>query len=144
MEVLHDSSVQPEHIFSTVFNAINITSHVTRHDRCRLSLSRRALTEIYHFFLGEPVPLVFVHSLRSPQPHSMGAACKADPTRLHIGDLRSATKDAIATKLRWHLKKLKVSIDDPLIRILYSSEKVTAELGETIPTCISPFVTLRF
>jgi len=60
---------------------------------------------------------------------SMGAACKADPTRLHIGDLRSATKDAIATKLRWHLKKLKVSIDDPLIRILYSSEKVTAQLA---------------
>ncbi|GMH70553.1 hypothetical protein TrLO_g7611 [Triparma laevis f. longispina] len=60
---------------------------------------------------------------------SMGAACKADPTRMHIGDLRSAVRDALATKLRWHLKKLKVSIDDPLIRILYSSEKVVAELA---------------
>ncbi|GMI48082.1 hypothetical protein TrCOL_g8919 [Triparma columacea] len=60
---------------------------------------------------------------------SMGAACKADPTRMHIGDIRSATKDPLSTKLRWHLRKLKVDIDNPLIKILYSSEKVTARLA---------------
>jgi len=48
---------------------------------------------------------------------------------MHIGDIRSATKDPLSTKLRWHLRKLKVDIDHPLIKILYSSEKVTAELA---------------
>jgi tRNA threonylcarbamoyladenosine dehydratase len=48
---------------------------------------------------------------------SMGAACKADPTRMHIGDIRSATKDPLSTKLRWHLRKLKVrtSVTAPLL-----------------------------
>jgi tRNA A37 threonylcarbamoyladenosine dehydratase len=36
----------------------------------------------------------------------MGAGGKADPTRIHIGDLRSATKDPLATKVRQELRKL--------------------------------------
>jgi len=61
---------------------------------------------------------------------SMGAGGKADPTRLHIGDLKSVSKDPMCTKLRWCLRKLKVDIDSPLIRILYSSEKVVAGLSK--------------
>jgi len=61
---------------------------------------------------------------------SMGAGGKADPTRMHIGDLKSATKDPLCTKLRWCLKKLKVDIDSPLLKILYSSEKTVAKLSE--------------
>ncbi|GMI36337.1 hypothetical protein TeGR_g10105, partial [Tetraparma gracilis] len=64
-----------------------------------------------------------------PLISSMGAACKSDPTRLHIGDLRSVSKDPLCTKLRWHLKKLGVDPDSPLLRILYSSEKQTAALA---------------
>ena len=64
---------------------------------------------------------------------SLGAGGKADPTRLHIGDLRSVTKDPMCTKLRWHLRKLGVDIDSDLIRILYSSEKVVAGLSELTP-----------
>ncbi len=60
---------------------------------------------------------------------SMGAACKADPTRIHIGDLRSATKDPLCTKLRWQLRKLDIDIDHPLMTIIYSSEKVTSQLA---------------
>ena len=43
----------------------------------------------------------------------MGAGAKADPTRLHIGDLNDATRDPLAHKVRWHLGKLQrgLSID---------------------------------
>jgi len=67
----------------------------------------------------------------------MGAACKSDPTRLHIGDLRSATKDPLCSKLRWYLKKLNVNADHELIKIIYSSEKPSAQLAELTPEQIS-------
>ena len=61
---------------------------------------------------------------------SMGAACKADPTRLHIGSLKSATKDPLCTKLRWALKKLSVDVNSETLQIIYSSEKVVTKLAE--------------
>jgi tRNA A37 threonylcarbamoyladenosine dehydratase len=60
---------------------------------------------------------------------SMGAACKSDPTRLHIGDLRSCIKDPLCTKLRWYLNKMNVDPNHELIKILFSSEKPTAKLA---------------
>jgi len=60
----------------------------------------------------------------------MGAGGKSDPTRIHIGDLRSASRDPLATKLKWLLKKLSVDIDSELINIVYSSEKTVVPLAE--------------
>ena len=64
----------------------------------------------------------------------MGAGGKSDVTRLHIGDLRSASRDPLAAKLRWFLKKMKVDIDcnmfAELVDIVYSSEKTVVPLAE--------------
>ena len=72
----------------------------------------------------------------------MGAGGKADVTRLHISDLRTASRDPLATKLRQHLKKLHSSTNSNYkmkddftdnmdkISIVYSSEKVVAKLAD--------------
>ncbi|CAM9687135.1 unnamed protein product [Chrysoparadoxa australica] len=52
---------------------------------------------------------------------SMGAACKADPTRLHITSLRDAARDPLAAKLKWRLKQFKV-VDPEDVLCIYSSE----------------------
>jgi tRNA A37 threonylcarbamoyladenosine dehydratase len=60
---------------------------------------------------------------------SMGAACKSDPTRIHIGELKCATRDPLCTKLRWCLKKMEVDAGHPNIKIIYSSEKSVMSLA---------------
>ena len=82
----------------------------------------------------------------------MGAAGKSDPTRVHISDLRSASRDPLATsvrqKLRYLWKKeqkasentnesgdesndwLSCIDDDSKVAVVYSSEKVVAKLAE--------------
>ena len=59
----------------------------------------------------------------------MGAGGKSDPTRTHIGDLRSASRDPLAAKLKWFLKKKNVDLDSELISIIYSSEKTVVPLA---------------
>ncbi|KAL7543446.1 hypothetical protein ACHAXR_012748 [Thalassiosira sp. AJA248-18] len=83
----------------------------------------------------------------------MGAAGKADPTRVHISDLRSASRDPLATAVRQKLrllgkkeaKKAGVKItngsgvsnggwlscidDDSKLAVVFSSEKVVAKLA---------------
>jgi tRNA A37 threonylcarbamoyladenosine dehydratase len=68
----------------------------------------------------------------------MGAGGKADPTRLHISDLRSAANDPLASKIRQSLKKyMKEASDDTSylddmdqLTILYSSEKTVVKLAD--------------
>jgi tRNA threonylcarbamoyladenosine dehydratase len=74
----------------------------------------------------------------------MGAGGKADPTRLHLSDLRSAAKDPLATKIRQFLKNAMKSqlngntnettasyLDDmDQLTVLYSSEKTVVTLAD--------------
>ena len=60
----------------------------------------------------------------------MGAGGKSDPTRIHIGDLRSASRDPLAAKLKWCLRKMNVNIDSELISIIYSSETTVVPLAD--------------
>ena len=70
----------------------------------------------------------------------MGAGGKADPTRLHISDMRSAAKDPLATKIRQYLKshmKKEYTTDDTTylddmnqLTILYNSEKTVVKLAD--------------
>ena len=69
----------------------------------------------------------------------MGAGGKADPTRLHISDMRSAAKDPLATKIRQYLKSYmkKEYTDDTTylddmnqLTILYNSEKTVVKLAD--------------
>lgn len=62
----------------------------------------------------------------------MGAGGKSDPTRIHIGDLKVASRDPLAAKIRLRLKKggvVKIQEWDNL-QIVYSSEKVVVKLAE--------------
>lgn len=84
----------------------------------------------------------------------MGAGGKADPTRVHISDLRSASKDPLATSVRQKLRYLwrkeqketgerngkifgeesdswlSCIDDDSKVAVVYSSEKVVAKLAQ--------------
>lgn len=67
----------------------------------------------------------------------MGAGGKSDPTRLHISDLRTASRDPLASKLRQSLKRLlkddanKTYMDDmDQVSVVYSSEKVVVQLAD--------------
>lgn len=63
----------------------------------------------------------------------MGAGGKSDVTRLHISDLRTASRDPLASKLRQHLKKRLPDdsyLDDmERLAIVYSSEKPVTKLA---------------
>ena len=70
----------------------------------------------------------------------MGAGGKSDFTRLHVSDLRSATRDPLASKLRTSLKR-KLKNDETIkdesylddtdkISIIYSSEKTVVKLAD--------------
>jgi len=66
----------------------------------------------------------------------MGAGGKSDLTRLHISDLRTATRDPLASKLRLTLKRLlpkdKLGFIDNMeqLAVVYSSEKTVAKLAD--------------
>jgi tRNA A37 threonylcarbamoyladenosine dehydratase len=65
----------------------------------------------------------------------MGAGGKSDITRLHISDLRTASRDPLASKLRQWLKRLNNSDDSYLddmdkITVVYSSEKTVVKLAD--------------
>jgi tRNA A37 threonylcarbamoyladenosine dehydratase len=84
----------------------------------------------------------------------MGAGGKADPTRVHISDLRSASRDPLATAVRQKLRLmgkkdakesgdkitngsgiavggwLSCIDDDTKVSVVYSSEKVVAKLAD--------------
>lgn len=69
----------------------------------------------------------------------MGAGGKSDVTRLHISDLRTASRDPLASKLRQSLKRLskgneaKVAsyLDDmEKLSVVYSSEKTVVKLAD--------------
>lgn len=70
----------------------------------------------------------------------MGAGGKSDMTRLHISDIRTASRDPLATKLRQVLKRLlkkdpNVKDDSYLsdvdkVAVIYSSEKVVCKLAD--------------
>jgi len=71
---------------------------------------------------------------------SMGAGGKSDMTRLHISDLRSASKDPLASKLRQTLKRMikkdtsfkdhSILEDVDKLAVLFSSEKVVVKLAD--------------
>lgn len=64
----------------------------------------------------------------------MGAAGKADPTRLHMSDLNGASRDPLASKLRQRLKKIDPQIAcSDLVTVVYSSEKVVMKLADFTP-----------
>mmetsp|Transcript_6360 Transcript_6360/g.8222 ORF Transcript_6360/g.8222 Transcript_6360/m.8222 type:complete len:430 (+) Transcript_6360:14-1303(+) len=54
------------------------------------------------------------------------AGGKADPTRLHMGMLSDASRDPLASKMRWKLKKMDCDIDN--IMTVYSSENPRVKL----------------
>jgi len=60
-----------------------------------------------------------------------GAGSKADPTRVHVGDLRSCSRDPLCAKIRQKLKKLGGNelVDHPSITVVYSSEKTVVPLA---------------
>jgi tRNA A37 threonylcarbamoyladenosine dehydratase len=66
----------------------------------------------------------------------MGAGGKCDPSRLHISDLRAATSDPLATKLRVTLKRIFKDAADQFLddmdrlSVVYSSEKTVVKLAE--------------
>lgn len=70
----------------------------------------------------------------------MGAGGKSDMTRLHISDLRTASRDPLATKLRQTLRKLLKNdptvtnesflSDVDKVAVIYSSEKVVCKLAD--------------
>jgi len=65
----------------------------------------------------------------------MGAGGKSDITRLHIADLRTATRDPLATKLRQSLKRIikndTTYLEDmEKLTIVYSSEKTVVKLAD--------------
>jgi len=70
----------------------------------------------------------------------MGAGGKSDVTRLHISNLRTASRDPLASKLRQKLKKMlkKVELvkdesfldDMDQIAVVYSSEKTVVKLAD--------------
>ena len=61
----------------------------------------------------------------------MGAGGKADPTRLHIGDLNSASRDPLAAKMRNRLKQIDPEIGgSDNVTAVYSSEKVVMKLAD--------------
>lgn len=57
---------------------------------------------------------------------SMGAGGKVDPTRLRIAPLSDCVNDPLATKIKWKLKKLKVSSDDVIS--VFSIERQVCDL----------------
>jgi tRNA A37 threonylcarbamoyladenosine dehydratase len=71
---------------------------------------------------------------------SMGAGGKSDMTRLHISDLKSASKDPLASKLRQTLKRMikkdasfkdhSILEDVDKLAVLFSSEKVVVKLAD--------------
>jgi len=71
----------------------------------------------------------------------MGAGGKSDPTRLALCDLKSASKDPLATKLRQELrhclpdkKEAAILYDDmEKLTVLYNSEKVVMKLADLTP-----------
>ena len=63
----------------------------------------------------------------------MGAGGKSDITRLHISDLKTASRDPLASKLRQHLKKLLPDKDLSAMEqlaVVYSSEKTVMKLAD--------------
>ncbi|CAM9529955.1 unnamed protein product [Discosporangium mesarthrocarpum] len=58
---------------------------------------------------------------------SMGAGLKSDPTRLHIATLAEASRDSLAVRLRWRLKKIH-GVDASEVKCIYSSEEAVAEM----------------
>lgn len=65
----------------------------------------------------------------------MGAGGKSDVTRLHISDIRAASRDPLATKLRQTLKKMlkpesSFLEDIDQIAVIYSSEKTVVKLAD--------------
>jgi tRNA A37 threonylcarbamoyladenosine dehydratase len=66
----------------------------------------------------------------------MGAGGKSDVTRLHISDVRTASRDPLATKLRNTLKRAMKGENDSYLddmeqlTIIYSSEKAVAKLAD--------------
>lgn len=72
----------------------------------------------------------------------MGAGGKSDVTRLHISDLRTASRDPLASKLRQSMKKLYPPEDQDSdnylesmekLAIIYSSEKSVVKLADFTP-----------
>ncbi|KAI2493519.1 ThiF family [Fragilaria crotonensis] len=65
----------------------------------------------------------------------MGAGGKSDVTRLHISDLRTASRDPLASKLRQSIKRLlhgDTSYMDDMekLTVVYSSEKTVVKLAD--------------
>jgi hypothetical protein len=70
----------------------------------------------------------------------MGAGGKSDVTRLHISDLRSASRDPLASKLRQTMRRMMKNDEDfkdqsfledvDKLAVLYSSEKVVVKLAD--------------
>lgn len=66
----------------------------------------------------------------------MGAGGKSDMTRLHLSDLRTASRDPLASKLRQSLKRMRKGkdlsfLDDmDKLSIIYSSEKTVVKLAD--------------
>ncbi|CAJ1962453.1 unnamed protein product [Cylindrotheca closterium] len=66
----------------------------------------------------------------------MGAGGKSDMTRLHISDIRTASRDPLATKIRNNLKRAMKGESDAYLddmdqlTVIYSSEKVVVKLAD--------------
>ncbi|KAI9658457.1 MAG: hypothetical protein M1831_003895 [Alyxoria varia] len=70
------------------------------------------------------------HEKRLPVICSMGAGCKSDPTRIHLGDISSTIEDPLSRSTRRRLRALGVANGIPTV---FSSEKASPGKAQLMP-----------
>lgn len=74
--------------------------------------------------------LAFCHENNIPVISSGGAACKSDPTRMNIGDIRITEEDALVKSVRRRLKKRGINTG---ITVAFSAEKPDPRKASLLP-----------
>ena len=74
--------------------------------------------------------LKYCHDRGIPVISSMGAGCKSDPTRIHVGDIGTSTDDGLSRATRRRLKVLGITHGIPVV---YSQERGGEGKAELLP-----------
>ncbi|GMM36740.1 tRNA threonylcarbamoyladenosine dehydratase [Saccharomycopsis crataegensis] len=74
--------------------------------------------------------LAYCHDNEVPVISSGGAACKSDPTRMNIGDIRVTEEDALMKSVRRRLKKRGIATG---ITVAFSAEKPDPRKANLLP-----------
>ena len=70
------------------------------------------------------------HKNQLPVVCSMGAGCKSDPTRIHLGDISSSMEDPLSRSTRRRLRALGIAKGIPTV---FSSEKASPGKAQLMP-----------